>query len=136
MPIMLRLAQILQLTLPFGGDLNYADAEFYIAGEMLYFEELVFENTVLDYAPLQLLGSGTLDLKSFELDLKFQARGGLMLVRDVIGSLGDQLLGIEITGPLSDPQANIIALPGLSQADSKGQTSEMIVNSPTSGQTD
>ncbi|MCH7545187.1 MAG: hypothetical protein IID30_02135 [Planctomycetes bacterium] len=138
MPLILRLAQILQLKLPVGGDLNYAAAEFYIAGEMLYFEELFFENSVGDYAiaPLQLIGSGTLDLKSFELDLKFQARGGLMLINEVIGSFGDQLLGIEITGPLSDPQANIVALPGLSRAESKSHSPGMIVNSPASGETD
>ena len=138
MPLMLRLAQILQLTLPFGGDLNYADAEFYIAGKMLYFEELYFENSIgeYDYAPLQLFGSGTLDLESFELDLRFHARGGLKLVNEVIGSLGDQLLGIEIKGPLSDPQANIVALPGLSRTESKSFRPGMIVNTPTSGQTE
>ncbi len=113
-PIAQQVMQLVNLTWPFTGSLDFAEAEFFIAGRSLTFERILFESTVGDFAPLQLIGEGQLDLPSLELDTRFRSRGGWLIVRDVVGGIGDQLYVISVTGPLHDPQAAIIALPTLS----------------------
>ena len=55
-----------------------------------------------------------MNFDTFELDLRFRPRGTFEPLRDIIGGINDQLMVIKVTGPLSDPQSSIIALPGLS----------------------
>ena len=115
-PLALRLVQVLQLSAPLGQGLDYAESEFFITGDKLVFNRILFESTVMDsIAALQLRGEGELDLNSQQLNTRFRSRGGLLLVRDVLGGIGDQLYVIEVSGPLSDPKASIVPLPGLSR---------------------
>jgi hypothetical protein len=113
-PLILQILKIPQLTLPISGIIDYADADFFIVGEQLTFERLLFESTLGDNVQLQLLGEGGMDLDDFTINARFRSRGGVLLVRDLMGGLGDQLYMIEVTGPLNDPRATIVPLPALS----------------------
>ncbi len=50
-----------------------------------------------------------------ELDVRFRTRGTGPVIRDLIAGLSDQLFVVEVTGPLGDPQARLIPLPGVGQ---------------------
>jgi hypothetical protein len=113
LPLVLRVMQVTHLTAPvLWGDPDYLDSEFFIAGDTLTFERLLFESSFGQTSPLQLLGTGDLDLRTQELDATFRSRGGWFF-RDVLGEIGDQLYVIRVTGPLSNPAASVVALPGL-----------------------
>ncbi len=53
---------------------------------------------------------------SLKLDTRFRSRGGIVLIRDLIGGIGDQLYVIEVTGTLDDPKPRIVPLPATSSA--------------------
>jgi len=110
-PLLLQLAQVMQLTLPLSGGIDYADADIYVIGDMAHFERILFESTVGNAAALQLIGEGTLNLNTMEVAARFRSRSGLVGVRDLVGLFGDMLYEIEITGPLRDPKARIVPLP-------------------------
>ena len=57
-----------------------------------------------------------MDFNTFELDTRFRSRGGVLLVRDLIGGIGDQLYVIKVTGPLGDPKTSVVPLPALSRS--------------------
>jgi hypothetical protein len=110
-PLVLQALQVMQLTLPLSGGLDFADADLYIVGDTAHFEHILFESTVGDSAALQLLGEGTLDLTTMEVTARFRPRSGIAILRDIIGGIGDMLYEIEVTGPLSAPQARVVPLP-------------------------
>ncbi|MHC5001663.1 MAG: hypothetical protein ACYTJ0_00930 [Planctomycetota bacterium] len=112
-PLLLQLVQITQLTLPVSGIIDYADVDFFVAGDELTFERILFESTVGENAPLQLIGEGHMDLESFELDTLFRSRSGWLVLRDLVGGIGDQLWVIRVTGPFDDPEASLLPLPAL-----------------------
>jgi hypothetical protein len=113
-PLVVKMMQIPHLSLPVVSSLGYGETDFYINGNELEFEHILFESSVGDSAPLQLLGDGRMNLDSYVLDTRFRSRGGWLLVRDLIGGIGDQLYVIKVAGPLSDPEASLVPLPGLS----------------------
>ena len=116
MPLVLRLVQIIQGVLPLGGDLDYLDAPFYIDGDRLIFEDIVMENSMGEYSPIQVFGAGSMNLTDFELDLRFQVRTWTPFMRQVLQPIGDQILGIQVLGPLNDPRVSLRPLPGLTGA--------------------
>lgn len=110
MPVTLRLLQLFELMPPFSGDLDFADVTLYIDGD-----RLVFEKLRLECPTLQLIGDGDMSVPGLELNLRFRTRGTLPLVGDLIGSISDQLFIVEVTGPLRDPKAKLVPLPGMSR---------------------
>jgi len=110
-PLVLQALQVMQLTLPIAGELDYADADMYVIGDMAHFEHILFESSVGGAAALQLRGEGTLDLRTMEIAARFRARSGVAILRDIIGGIGDMLYEIEVTGPLREPRARIVPLP-------------------------
>lgn len=110
-PLVLRMVQMLQFTLPMGGKINYAEADLYIVGNRVGFERILFESAVAQSVALQLIGEGEMTFDTLELDTQFRVRGGVPILRDIIGSLGDHLYGIEVTGPLRDPHVRLVPLP-------------------------
>ncbi|MHC4414470.1 MAG: hypothetical protein ACYS0G_04220 [Planctomycetota bacterium] len=113
MPLTLRLLQLFELMPPFSGNLDFADVDFYVNGD-----RVVFEKLFLECPTLQLLGEGEMSYPGLELDVRFRTRGTVPLVKDLIGGLSDQLFIVEVTGPLADPKARLVPLPGVSQAGS------------------
>ncbi|MCP3902097.1 MAG: hypothetical protein GY715_00555 [Planctomycetes bacterium] len=110
-PLMLQVLQLFHLAVP--GQWEYADAEFFIAGDRLVFEDLLFEATIMNNIGQQLRGGGELDLATWDLDARLNTRGGLFLIRDVVGAVGDQLGTIHVTGTLWEPVPSLVPLPGL-----------------------
>ncbi len=110
MPIALRVLQLLELMPPVSGTLDFADVAFYINGDRLIFERLFMECPTL-----QVLGDGEIRIPGFELDLRLRTRGTLPLIRDIVAAVSDVLFEVEVTGPITDPKARLIALPGMSQ---------------------
>ncbi len=106
MPVVLRLLQLIELMPPVAGSLEFADAEFYVDGNAIVFEQLSLEGPTL-----QLVGTGQMGFESLELNVIFRPRGTLSIVRELVAGLSDQLVAIEVTGPLSDPVAQLIPLP-------------------------
>jgi hypothetical protein len=49
--------------------------------------------------------------------MRFRSRSGVLLLRDLVGGVGDQLAGIKVTGPIWDPKASLIPLPALAADD-------------------
>ncbi len=123
-PLILQLAQIMQLTVPLRGELDHADIVFFIDGDRAVFERILLESTIGSAAALQLFGSGELNLRTFELDTRFRSRSGMLLIRDLVGGLSDQLYMIEVTGTLASPRARVVPLPGLTQPSRTRQQSQ------------
>lgn len=115
-PLLLQMMHMLQLTLPMSPSLKFADADFYVKGDHLFFERILFESTFGDNALIQLIGEGSLEFGTLKLDTRFRSRGGILLIRDLVGGIGDKLYVIEVTGTLTDPQPRIVPLPATSSA--------------------
>jgi hypothetical protein len=110
-PLALQLVQVTQLTAPIRGSLDYADVDWYMSGDRVVFERILFESTLFNNAVLQLIGEGEMQFSTTELNTRFRSRSGLALVRDIMGELSDQFYIIEVTGPLRDPKARLIPPP-------------------------
>lgn len=108
MPLTLRLVQLSQLMLPLRASLPMADVRFFILGETLTFEQLE-----LQCDTLRLIGEGTMNIPSMSLSTRFSPRGTLVLVSDLMQPLTGSLFVIDVTGPLGNPQANVVPLPVL-----------------------
>jgi len=123
MPLLLGLLQIMELMPPLSDSLNFADADFYIEGG-----DMVFEEIFVECPTLQLRGRGRMDLATMNVDVLFRSRGTLALVGDIVGGISDQLYGIRVSGPLTDPDAELVPLPGLS--DTRSDTPEPSASAP------
>ena len=110
-PLVLQLMQMLQLTLPGSGVLDYADADMYLIGDRVVFERILFESTSGRLATLQLFGEGEMNFQTFELNTRFRARSGVRGLREVIGAISDKLYEIEVMGTLRNPQPRLVPLP-------------------------
>lgn len=131
-PLVLQLAQLLQLTVPLRGDLDHADIVFYVDGERAVFERILLESTIGSMAALQLIGTGELDLRELELATQFRSRSSMLVIRDLVGGLSDQLYAIEVSGPLDKPRARIVPLPGLTQPErGRPQSAAAVLEEPT-----
>ncbi|MFO0874736.1 MAG: hypothetical protein U0575_12300 [Phycisphaerales bacterium] len=108
MPLTLRLVQLSQLMLPLRASLPMADVRFFILGETLTFEQLE-----LQCDTLRLIGEETMNIPSMSLSTRFSPRGTLVLVSDLMQPLTGSLFVIDVTGPLGNPQANVVPLPVL-----------------------
>ena len=107
--LMLRLLQLFHFMPPVAGDLDYADAAFYIDGDHAIFDRLSLENPTI-----ALTGDGRIHLDTLQLDIRLRTRGRMAILSDLVSGVSDRLYGIEVTGPLNAPTARLIALPELS----------------------
>lgn len=113
LPLALQIVNLLQFIAPLRNEIDYADAAFFIDGQRLVFEKLLFESTMGGGLSLQLIGEGEMNVDTLELKTQFRTRSGMLLLRDLAGGLGDQLYRIEVVGTLRNPRARIVPLPGL-----------------------
>lgn len=110
-PLLMQVVQAAQLIAPLGGDIDFGEAQFYINGNQVVFDRILFENNMKYDNVFQLIGEGTMTFDTLNLDTRFRSRGGLPIVRDIMGGLGDILYVIEVTGPLNDPKSRLVPLP-------------------------
>ncbi len=115
MPLTLRVLQVAQLMPPVSGSLDFADVAFYINAD-----RMVFERLFLECPTLQLIGEGSMTVPGMELDLRVRTRGTMPLVSAIVAAVSDSLFEVEITGPIADPKARLVALPGIGRIEPVG----------------
>lgn len=108
MPVTLRVLQLFELMPPLMGNLDWADIQAYVDGD-----RIVFERLYLECPTLQFIGEGEMKVPGFELDVRFKTHGTLPVWGDLVAGLSDQLFVVEVSGPINDPQAKLIPLPGI-----------------------
>ena len=110
-PIVMQILQLTQFALPSRDSIKDADVEFLIEGDIAEFEGLSLRADLL-----RLDGTGRIGLEDLEVDATLRARGSLGPVSEVLGVVGDQFALISIRGPIGDPRAELLPLPGLAGA--------------------
>lgn len=118
LPLALRLLQVTQFMPPLSQALNEVDVDFYLRENKIRFEKFN-----LTCPTLQLLGSGSLDLDSWTISMRFKNRGIIPIASDVFGAATDLLLAVDVNGSISDPHIVANPLPGLGQDPSRDLSS-------------
>ena len=108
LPLALRLLQVTQFMPPLSQTLDQAKIDFYIRDQKIRFEK--FDLTC---PTLQLLGSGSIDLETWKISMRFKNRGIIPVASDVFGAATDLLLAVDVGGSLSDPQITATPIPVL-----------------------
>ena len=108
-PLTMALLQTANLSLPTARSFHQASLRFAITGQTLRFNHLN-----LAAGSVQIVGSGRYEWDQDQLALTMLTRNPgvdrLGPIGDVINSLKDELITIEITGPLDNPQTRVISL--------------------------
>ncbi|MCH2135814.1 MAG: AsmA-like C-terminal region-containing protein [Phycisphaerales bacterium] len=117
LPVAVGLQQLLQLSSPIVDTIDFAQIDYHIDGESLTMDDIVLESTSGGIAAFSMRGSGKLDWKTLDVDLRLRPRGGWLVIGDILGALQDQLYEVSVTGSLVDPEIDIVPLPGLTRSD-------------------
>jgi hypothetical protein len=125
LPLTLRVLQATQLMLPLSDSLERASVDFYVRGKALRFER--FD---LSCPLLRLMGSGSMDLQTWDVSLRFRNRGVVPGLSDLFGAASDALFVIDVTGPASDPAVQVTPLPPLGQDPSLPPTPDRVAALP------
>ncbi len=112
MPFLLAVLHVMELTLPLSDSLDYGEISFFIEGQQATLDQILFECPTLI-----LRGDGLLNLTTMDMNVLFRSRSTMAVVGDVVGGVSDQLFGIRVSGPLTDPSADLVPLPGLTESD-------------------
>jgi hypothetical protein len=110
LPLTLRMLQASQLMLPLADSLDTADVRFHLRGP-----DLRFDRFDLTCPTLKLLGTGSLDLRTWDVAMRFRNRGTVPLISDLFGAAADQFFVIDVSGPASDPSVRLTPLPPLGE---------------------
>ena len=105
-PVALQALQLSQLMLPINASLNAANAALTIKGD-----SVDINTCELTSGTLRLDGSGTMHLPSFALAMRFNPKGTIPLLSDVIGGIMNQVFAIEVSGTLAAPKTSVVAIP-------------------------
>jgi len=114
LPIAVALQQLLHLSSPLVGEVDYLQVDYHIDGDRILLDDVVLAASSGSIAGFSMIGSGELFWPAFEVDLRLKPRGGWPLLSDIIGLLQDQLYEIRVRGSLLDPVVDLVPLPGLS----------------------
>lgn len=109
LPLIVPLVRVSNLELPVDEPLDFANAEFFIQGPYVNFEQLsVFSKSV------QITGFGTLEWPGMQLDMRFRpkARNRIPLVTSLVESVRDELLAAQVQGTLAQPEVEMKTLSG------------------------
>ncbi len=95
LPGLINLIEASNLKLPTGSRLNLAEAEFYMDGPTLAFERLSASSDAIE-----ILGYGTMDWTSRDIDLRFRSRSiePIPILSGIIEGLRDELITIRVSG--------------------------------------
>lgn len=104
LPGFLNLIEASNFSLPTGATLDFAEAAFYIDGPTLAFEQLSVSSK-----RVEILGYGTVDWATREMDLRFRSRSTtpIPIVSKLIEQLRDELITTRVSGTMSDPQYSV-----------------------------
>ena len=95
LPGLLNLIEVSNFTLPTGSRLNLAEAELYIDGPTMAFERLSVSSQAIE-----ILGYGTMDWTSRDIDLRFRSRSidPIPVLSNLLEGIRDELITIRVTG--------------------------------------
>ena len=116
LPLTLRVLQASQLMLPLSDSLERANLDFHVRGDALRFER--FD---LSCPMLRLMGTGSMNLSTWDISLRFRNRGVVPGLSDLFGAASDALFVIDVSGPAGDPKVQLTPLPPLGQDPSSPQ---------------
>ena len=133
-PVMVRLLRELRIREadPNAGMFSSMDVDFRLSGLQVFFDPVIFEGGVIS-----LQGNGMMRLDNRQVDLTMRTRLGnrrmqIPVISDVIGGVGDQLVQLRITGPMSDPTVTRVAVPEFQKALQQIQPEEALPQPPAS----
>ena len=112
-PVVMGIQQLLHLTVPTLSRPDFVDVQYYVDGESIVLDEILIESGLGDYAIFTLQGYGTYDWDDSSIDAVLFPRGGVRLVNDIVGMVQDHLYAVGITGPIVDPEVDLVPFPGL-----------------------
>lgn len=113
-PLSMTAMQLLQLALPTSRSISGADIDMYIEGENVVLDHIVLKDNQSS-TDLELTGEGTVDLENFTIYARLHPRVGWPIIRDIAGTINDQLYSIDITGELFNPSVSVVPLPFLNR---------------------
>jgi len=95
LPGLINLIEASNLKLPTGSRLNLAEAEMYIDGSSIAFERLSASSQTIE-----ILGYGTMDWTSRDIDLRFRSRSiaPIPILSNLLEGIRDELITIRVTG--------------------------------------
>jgi len=96
LPGLINLIEASNLKLPTGSRLNLAEAELYIDGPTVSFERLSASSEAIE-----ILGYGTMDWTSRDIDLRFRSRSirPIPVLSNLLEGIRDELITIRVMGP-------------------------------------
>ena len=112
-PVVMGIQQLLHLTVPTLSRPDFVDVQYYVDGEEIILSDILIESGLGDYAIFTLQGYGTYDWERSFIDAVLYPRGGVRLVNDIVGMVQDHLYAVGITGPIVDPEVDLVPFPGL-----------------------
>jgi hypothetical protein len=113
LPAFVAIQQVLHLSSPVVGALAFVDVDFVIQGGHAILETITLASGPTGQGGFSLVGEGTLEIETMEVDADLRPRGAWPIVSDVIGAIQDQLYGVTMTGHIGDPDVGFQAFPGL-----------------------
>jgi hypothetical protein len=115
LPVMVRLLKILSIREPNRTAFSKSDIDFVVRGGHVYFPRINFNGDAVS-----LLGQGEMDFQK-NVRLTFHGVVGrdevhVPILREVMGGASQQVMQIQVDGPLTGPEVRRIAFPGVNQA--------------------
>lgn len=97
LPGSINLLEVSNLSLPAGSPLDLAEASFYIDGDSLAFERLSASSK-----RIEILGYGTMDWLTRNVDLRFRSRSvkPIPIVSELLEELRDELITVRVSGQM------------------------------------
>jgi len=115
LPLMVRLLKILSIREPNRTAFSKSDVDFVVRGGHIYFPRINFNGDAVS-----LLGQGEMDFQK-NVHLTFHAVVGrdevhVPILREVMGGASQQVMQIQVDGPVTGPEVRKVAFPGVNQA--------------------
>jgi len=114
LPALVAVQQVMHLSSPVVGALSFVDVQFFVRGGTATLEAIHLASGPWGGGGFSLDGEGTLDLATMDVHARLRPRGSWPIIRDIIGLLQDQLYEVSLEGPVGNPEAGVVPLPGLS----------------------
>lgn len=101
---------------PNAGAFSSSDIDFRIQGHRVVLNSIIFEGGVFS-----LTGSGEMRIDNREVNLIMKTRLGnrrtqIPVISDILGGAGDQIIQLNVQGPITDPTVSRVALPEIRKA--------------------
>jgi len=99
LPGLINLIEASNLSLPTGAQIDIAEGAFYIDGRAMVFERLIASSR-----KIEIIGYGTLDWETREIDLRFSSRAQrqIPVLSELLEELRDELITTRVTGTLGE----------------------------------